>query len=107
MILFNMCGGPACGKTTATKWLVYVLKTAGYRVEETFEVARQLIYNQTFSPKNEFLIAGLQYERARNLAEAGMHAGVCDSPILQCAVYGKKLPYMEALVPHQGFLAGD
>ena len=104
MILFNLCGGPGAGKTTASYYLLYRLKKAGYRAEFVGEAAREIIYaghaDRTAEQllDNQVLLLGLQYERTLRLKRHGVQVAISDSPIVQGAMYCKQFPFYRPLV---------
>jgi predicted ATPase len=104
MVLFNLCGGPGAGKTTASFYLAYRLKKAGYRTELVGEAARELIYSHdpdSVAPPlldNQILLAGLQYERILRLKRHGADVAISDSPLIQGLLYCQSHPYYDALM---------
>ena len=103
MILINLCGAPGCGKSTMAAYLYYKLKKAGVRAELVGESARELIYASTpgvVPPPlldNQFLVAGLQYERILRLQRHGIEVAISDSPLIQGLMYCEQDPLHDDL----------
>jgi hypothetical protein len=105
MILINLCGGPGSGKTTASFYLAYRIKMAGYRFELVGEAAREHhIYDSVpgfCAPPlldNQVLLAGQQYERILRLKRHKFQVAVSDSPLVQGLLYCKDHHYASNLL---------
>jgi hypothetical protein len=95
MIVFNFCGEPGAGKSTAAPELFTAFKRAGFEAELVGETARDYIYAQAKAPlfDNQFLISGLQWERLFRLERCGVEVAISDSPLMQGLLYSETMPY--------------
>jgi predicted ATPase len=99
MIVFNFCGEPGAGKSTAAPELFTAFKRAGYEAELVGEAARDFIYQQGKQPlfDNQFFVSGLQWERLYRLERCGIEVAISDSPLMQGLLYAEHLPYYSEL----------
>lgn len=99
MRVINLFGGPGSGKSTAAAALFVVLKNKGLRAELVGEEAKDQIYwgspNQLL---NQFLLAGLQYARLKNLERAECELAIADSPMIQGPTYARQHHYYPELL---------
>src|SRR3954466_8940998 len=88
MKVINMFGGPGSGKSTCAAALFVHLKNLGKRTELVGEEAKDQIYWGSVNQlTNQFLLAGLQYARLKNLEDAGCELAIADSHLIQNSVY--------------------
>jgi hypothetical protein len=99
MIVFNFCGEPSSGKTTAAPDLFCTFKRAGHEAELVGETARDYIYLQGKAPlfDNQLLIGGQQWERLYRLYRSGVEIAVSDSPLMQGMLYARHHIYFDEL----------
>lgn len=99
MIVFNFCGEPGAGKSTAAPELFTAFKRAGYETELVGEAARDFIYAQGKAAlyDNQFYVSGTQWELLYRLDRCGVEIAVSDSPIMQGLLYAEHLPYYREL----------
>lgn len=99
MIVFNFCGEPGAGKSTAAPELYTAFKRAGYETELVGEAARDFIYLGGKAPlyDNQFYVSGLQWERLYRLERSGIEVAISDSPLMQGLLYAEHLLYYDEL----------
>lgn len=98
MIVVNLFAGAGAGKSTIAAGLQYKLKLKGYNSDLTGEVAKDLVYDESFlEMEDQIHIFGLQNHRVRRLAKK-CDIVISESPLLLSALYGHEGPEFKKLV---------
>lgn len=99
MIVVNLFGGPGSGKSTTRAGLFYLMKLAGFKVEEAPEWIKHKVYEEDPYPfKDQLYTLAKQNKQVREL-EGKVDWCITDSPILLSLIYGgEKTKTFEALV---------
>ena len=88
MICLNFFGGAGIGKSTLAAKTYATLKELGYRVEQTGEYAKELVYENSMRViRDQLYLFAEQEHRLHCLEESGVEIAVCDSPTPLSIVY--------------------
>ena len=100
MICLNFFGGAGIGKSTLAAKTYATLKELGYRVEQTGEYAKELVYENSMRViRDQLYLFAEQEHRLRCLEESGVEIAVCDSPTPLSIVYDRdKDPVLATLI---------
>ena len=89
MIVVNLFGGPGSGKSTTRAGLFYLMKLAGYKVEEAPEWIKHKVYEEDPYPfKDQLYTLAKQNKQVREL-DGKVDWCVTDSPLLLSLIYGE------------------
>ena len=88
MIVLNLYGGPGSGKSTTRAGLFYLMKLAGYKVEESTEWIKEKVYEESPYPfKDQLYTFAKQAKKLKEL-DGKVDYVITDSPLLLSHVYG-------------------
>lgn len=89
MIVVNLFGGPGSGKSTTRAGLFYLMKLAGFKVEEAPEWIKHKVYEGDPYPfKDQMYTFAKQNKMVREL-DGKVDWCVTDSPLLLSLIYGE------------------